>query len=341
MDNSLDKLLAFFGVLALVGYLIWETIKMLAIIVGVIVGVVIICIVIYFLVKFLIEKIYFNGKRFKKLKELLSENTQKCNDLNAHIADLTSRFSDYHSQDFGSSIYQDSSLYNYRRPLINQLKNNVNNEHYCSLEICRNAQNQPFKYLCKYFGIIPNESTLDFFESMFNDFSAAEEGKVILLQERQEILVRYKTYIPFFIRKFKKDLLFKELGYYDIDISDKHIPKYSFIYVSAGGYSSLRCDIVLDCDNLEKFIAYLASIVELSGTVEYQRSLMTKKLRNAIKKRDCFTCQKCGISILDEPHLLLEVDHIIPLSKGGVTTYENLQTLCWCCNRKKGGKLPM
>ena len=211
MDKSLDKLLAFLGVLALVGYLMWEAIKMLAIIVGVIVGVVIICVVIYFLVKFLIEKIYFNGKRFKKLKELLSENTQKCNDLNVHIADLTSRFSDYHSQDFGSSIYQDSSLYNYRRPLINQLKNNVNNEYYCSLAVCRNAQNQPFKYLCKYFGIIPNESTLDFFESMFNDFSAAEEGKVILLQERQEILVRYKTYIPFFIRKFKKDLLFKEL----------------------------------------------------------------------------------------------------------------------------------
>ena len=162
MDKSLDKLLVFLGAIALIAYLIWETIKVLAIIVGVIVGVVFVCV----MVKFLIEKIYFSSKRFKKLKELLSENTKKCNDLNVHIAELTSRFSDYHSPDFGSSIYQDASLYNYRRPLINQLKNNVDNEYYCSLSVCRNAQNQPFKYLCKYFGIIPNESTLEFLESL-------------------------------------------------------------------------------------------------------------------------------------------------------------------------------
>ncbi|MBR2352886.1 MAG: HNH endonuclease, partial [Clostridia bacterium] len=34
----------------------------------------------------------------------------------------------------------------------------------------------------------------------------------------------------------------------------------------------------------------------------------------------------------------LEVDHIIPVSKGGKSTLDNLQTLCERCNRGKGTK---
>ena len=40
-----------------------------------------------------------------------------------------------------------------------------------------------------------------------------------------------------------------------------------------------------------------------------------------------------------EPNLLLEIDHIIPISKGGCTVEENLQTLCWKCNRAKSNKI--
>ena len=76
-----------------------------------------------------------------------------------------------------------------------------------------------------------------------------------------------------------------------------------------------------------------------SGTDFYkeQRSKMTPAFREKIKQRDNYTCQKCGLSIYDEPHLLLEVDHIIPISKGGMSTEDNLITLCWQCNRLKGG----
>ena len=54
-----------------------------------------------------------------------------------------------------------------------------------------------------------------------------------------------------------------------------------------------------------------------------------------IKKRDNYTCQKCGVSVKDEPTLLLEVDHIIPISKGGKSIPSNLQVLCSKCNGKK------
>ena len=66
-----------------------------------------------------------------------------------------------------------------------------------------------------------------------------------------------------------------------------------------------------------------------------ERSKMTKELRKEVLKRDGYKCRKCGVSIKDEPHLLLEIDHIKPISKGGKTVKRNLQTLCWKCNRRK------
>lgn len=51
------------------------------------------------------------------------------------------------------------------------------------------------------------------------------------------------------------------------------------------------------------------------------------KLREAVKVRDNHTCQKCGFSVAAEPHLLIEVDHKVPVSKGGLSVMENLQAL--------------
>jgi 5-methylcytosine-specific restriction endonuclease McrA len=65
---------------------------------------------------------------------------------------------------------------------------------------------------------------------------------------------------------------------------------------------------------------------------------MTAAFRNYIKVRDEFTCRICGISTNAEPNLLLEIDHIKPVSKGGLSTETNLQTLCWRCNRTKSNK---
>lgn len=66
---------------------------------------------------------------------------------------------------------------------------------------------------------------------------------------------------------------------------------------------------------------------------------MTSKLREEIKIRDNYICQNCELSANKEKNLLLEIDHIIPLSKGGITSKDNLQTLCRKCNRSKGSKI--
>jgi len=50
--------------------------------------------------------------------------------------------------------------------------------------------------------------------------------------------------------------------------------------------------------------------------------------------RDEFTCQYCGET--DE----LTFDHLIPRSKGGRTTWDNVTSACMPCNLRKGGRLP-
>lgn len=60
------------------------------------------------------------------------------------------------------------------------------------------------------------------------------------------------------------------------------------------------------------------------------------KLRFEVFKRDNFTCQYCGCKT---PEVILELEHIIPLSKGGTDDLDNLTTSCFECNRGKGASL--
>ena len=101
----------------------------------------------------------------------------------------------------------------------------------------------------------------------------------------------------------------------------------------------MKTSINLDAENLERFVQYLGDLVKFRKSVAGQRALMTQSLRKQIKERDDYTCQMCGLSSHDEANLLLEIDHIKPLAKGGITSEENLQTLCWRCNRSKGSKI--
>lgn len=56
------------------------------------------------------------------------------------------------------------------------------------------------------------------------------------------------------------------------------------------------------------------------------------RIRFLVLKRDNFKCCACGASPAKDPSVELQVDHIIPWSKGGETVIENLQTLCSKCN---------
>ncbi|MCX6340165.1 MAG: HNH endonuclease [Candidatus Aureabacteria bacterium] len=61
-------------------------------------------------------------------------------------------------------------------------------------------------------------------------------------------------------------------------------------------------------------------------------------LRYKVLQRDRFRCQRCGRSPATELGCRLHVDHIIPFSKGGKTTFENLRALCVDCNVGKSNR---
>lgn len=97
---------------------------------------------------------------------------------------------------------------------------------------------------------------------------------------------------------------------------------------------------------LEEFITYIneSDIDDIIGTTTMSKSTSTThqtkrepsdRLKVRVLMRDGNKCRICGVECNDGLHNI-HFDHIIPWSKGGETTYENLQVLCSSCNEAKG-----
>src|SRR3954451_10716498 len=71
------------------------------------------------------------------------------------------------------------------------------------------------------------------------------------------------------------------------------------------------------------------TVIRLMTYVRVPRDAHSRKItRRAIFARDKSTCQYCGSN-----HPQLTVDHVVPRSKGGASTWDNVVTCCAPCNR--------
>lgn len=61
-----------------------------------------------------------------------------------------------------------------------------------------------------------------------------------------------------------------------------------------------------------------------------EREKMTQAIRYRVLTRDGHRCRCCGATV--STGAVLHIDHIVPVSKGGLTEIRNLQTLCAACN---------
>jgi len=66
------------------------------------------------------------------------------------------------------------------------------------------------------------------------------------------------------------------------------------------------------------------------------RTPFTKSIRHEVFKKDNFCCVECGAT---NKEIILHVDHIIPVSRGGTDELDNLQTLCESCNLAKKNRI--
>lgn len=67
--------------------------------------------------------------------------------------------------------------------------------------------------------------------------------------------------------------------------------------------------------------------------IPYRKMMQSKPSRSMIYKRDNHKCQYCGST------KNLTIDHIVPRSRGGENTWENMTVACISCNTKKSNKL--
>ena len=95
-----------------------------------------------------------------------------------------------------------------------------------------------------------------------------------------------------------------------------------------------RVDIVAEYDrqvHSPTFSMKLPSVISLKSYVHAARHPAFTRFNLFL--RDNFECQYCGSD------RELTFDHLLPRSRGGRTTWENIVTACSTCNLKKGGKL--
>lgn len=80
--------------------------------------------------------------------------------------------------------------------------------------------------------------------------------------------------------------------------------------------------------------APVSAAVATSSVVK--RQAISPRLRFDVLMRDGFTCRYCGQR---PPEVVLEVDHIVPVSAGGATELNNLQAACRTCNSGKSDRV--
>ncbi len=82
----------------------------------------------------------------------------------------------------------------------------------------------------------------------------------------------------------------------------------------------------------------LPAVIKLRGWVHLKRRMPVIRFsRSNLYLRDDFTCQYC---LVKYPEKQLTLDHVIPVSRGGRKSWENIVTACLTCNQRKGHKPP-
>ncbi len=279
---------------------------------------------------------YYESQNFLKIKETCEALMSTQREFNEYITEKVQSI----SQLFGTRVVRNETInddeYNYIRPYkktVTPFTAEV------SAAVFASAENSPLEYVVKYF--YPNKKMYP--EQIQKLYLLVQELET--LREAKQIIesykVEYQQYlrdVPGFIIENDEAGFYSRLGFANIDESVL-VVEYKFVYTSGGGMAQRSFTVPMTEETIVELIKALESKLTASAFAKEQRSLMTKKLRDFVKERDHFTCCTCKNSTHIEPNLLLEIDHIIPVAKGGCTVEENLQTLCWKCNRAKSDKI--
>ena len=279
---------------------------------------------------------YYNSQDFQKIRTTCDSLMDSQREFNEYIEEKVRTISSL----FGTSIVRNETVnedeYNYIHPYQKSITPFTAE---VSATVFASAENNPLDYVVKFF--YPNKERypeqIQKLQTLIEELETLKEAKQIIENYKDDIQ-QYLTEVPSFIMENDKDGFYSRLGFATINESTL-VVAYKFSYTSIGGKAQRYFTVPMTEETIVELINMLENKLTISSFTKEQRSLMTNKLRQFIKERDDYTCKLCGNSTHTEPNLLLEIDHIIPVSKGGYTEEGNLQTLCWKCNRAKSSKL--
>lgn len=79
------------------------------------------------------------------------------------------------------------------------------------------------------------------------------------------------------------------------------------------------------------------SVIRLVTYVRLPHRMALPVTRRTILARDNYTCQYCGTA---PGRAQLTIDHVLPSSRGGPDSWENVVAACLACNQRKGNRTP-
>lgn len=279
---------------------------------------------------------YYASADFKKLKNTCDTLMSSQREFNQYITEKIQSISKL----FGTRVLRNETVVDDEYDYIRPYKKNITPfTAEVSSTVFASAENNPLDYVIKYFyhdkSMYPEQ--IRKLQLLVEELETLREAKQIIDNYKNE----YRQYIgdvPGYVLENDEAGFYSRLGFAYIDERVLTV-EYRFSYTSNGGFAQRYFTVPMTEDTIVKLIEILENKLTSKEFAKEQRLLMTKKLRDSIKTRDNYTCCLCGNSIYKEPNLLLEIDHIKPVSKGGMTEESNLQTLCWKCNRSKGDKI--
>ena len=279
---------------------------------------------------------YYESSDFLKFKETCNTLMSTQKEFNDYITEKVQSISSL----FGTRVVRNETTnedeYQYIRPYkktVTPFTAEV------SANVFSSAENNPLEYVVKNF--YPDKTMyseqIEKLHLLVEELETLREARQIIENYKKEYQ-QYLGNVPDYVLNEDEVGFYSRLGFANVD-ENVLVVEYKFSYTSGGGMAKREFTIPMTEETIVELIKLLEGKLTEEAFTKQQRALMTKKLREFIKSRDDFTCCKCGSSAHLEPNLLLEIDHIIPVSKGGCTVEENLQTLCWKCNRSKGSKI--
>lgn len=143
------------------------------------------------------------------------------------------------------------------------------------------------------------------------------------------VLVLNRTFLPVQITSIKRAICLVFKGF--AKIVDSEYQLYDF-----QSWSDLGLALGDERINMTSSAIKVPRVIMLQFYEKLPRRSV-RLTRQNIYLRDKNMCQYCGITFSRSE---LNLDHVVPISQGGKTTWENVVCSCLRCNHKKGGRTP-